>query len=183
MEDKEKDGAKPLEAGGRKQAAGEPEEKKGKKKTILIVLLALLLATSLAGLGYLAWEHFQPKTDAGATIAQYDGKSMKEIQEELNRQAEESRMTISVSPDVKLKDGKARVNVVNVEDNRFDQRFTLAQDGSTVYESGTFSPGQRVEWCDAGSLHSGEATITVPAIDRDTGKPYGNPQSVAVQVQ
>ena len=183
MEDKEKDGATPQEAGGQKQAAGEPDEKKGKKKTLLIVVLALLLAASLCGLGVLAWQHFNPPAgDAGATVSKYDGMSREEIQAELDRQTEESRMTISVNSQPTLKDGQARVNVINDESNKFDQRFELVQDDKTVYESGVIHPGEAVEWCDADGLHEGEATITVARVDSGTGSVVGNPQSVAVTI-
>lgn len=146
---------------------------------IIIVILAILLAG--AG-GYMLWKSQQPVSDPGATIQSYDGKTTKEIQEELNRQAEESRMTISVAPKVRIKDGKARVNVINANDNKFDQTFTLEQDGKNVYESGIIKVGEKVEWCDAADLKTGTATITVQAVDKKSGKPSGNPQSVSVEV-
>ena len=115
-----------------KGEGSQKSEKQSRKKTIAIVLLALLLAASLAGLGYLAWQQFQPKADAGATVTSYEGMSREEIQAELDRQTEESRMTMSVSAQPILKDGKIRVNVINAEDNRFDQRFELTQDGKVI---------------------------------------------------
>lgn len=177
---------------------GNPEEKKeksdkpekdsdtdGKKhrgKTIALVIV-IILAILLAGAGgYMLWKSQQPVSDPGATIQSYDGKTTKEIQEELNRQAEESRMTISVAPKVRIKDGKARVNVINANDNKFDQTFTLEQDGKNVYESGIIKVGEKVEWCDAADLKTGTATITVQAVDKKSGKPSGNPQSVSVEV-
>lgn len=177
---------------------GNPEEKKeksdkpekdsdtdGKKhrgKTIALVIV-IILAILLAGAGgYMLWKSQQPVSDPGATIQSYDGKTTKEIQDELNRQAEESRMTISVAPKVRIKDGKARVNVINANDNKFDQTFTLEQDGKNVYESGIIKVGEKVEWCDAADLKTGTATITVQAVDKKSGKPSGNPQSVSVEV-
>ena len=91
-------------------------------------------------------------------------------------------MTISVAPKVRIKDGKARVNVINANDNKFDQTFTLEQDGRNVYESGIIKVGEKVEWCDAADLKTGTATITVQAVDKKSGKPSGNPQSVSVEV-
>lgn len=146
---------------------------------VIVVILAILLAC--AG-GYMLWKSQQPVSDPGATIQSYDGKTTKEIQEELNRQAEESRMTISVAPKVRIKDGKARVNVINANDNKFNQTFTLEQDGKNVYESGIIKVGEKVEWCDAADLKTGTATITVQAVDKESGKPSGNPQSVSVEV-
>lgn len=158
------------------------DEKKHHGKTIALVIV-IILAILLAGAGgYMLWKSQQPVSDPGATIQSYDGKTTKEIQEELNRQAEESRMTISVAPKVRIKDGKARVNVINANDNKFDQTFTLEQDGKDVYKSGIIKVGEKVEWCDAADLKTGTATITVQAVDKESGKPSGNPQSVSVEV-
>ena len=180
MEDKANESA----AIAAEQAApSEGEEKKGKKKTLLIILLALLLAASLGALGYMAWNHFNPPAgDAGATVSKYEGMTREEIQAELDRQTEESRMTISVNSQPTLKDGRARVNVINDEGNKFDQSFTLVQDDAEIYQSGVIHPGETVEWCDAEGLHAGEATITVARVDSATGSVVGNPQSVAVTV-
>ena len=156
--------------------------KKHHGKTIALVIV-IILAILLAGAGgYMLWKSQQPVSDPGATIQSYDGKTTKEIQDELNRQAEESRMTISVAPKVRIKDGKARVNVINANDNKFDQTFTLEQDGKDVYKSGIIKVGEKVEWCDAADLKTGTATITVQAVDQKSGKPSGNPQSVSVEV-
>lgn len=172
----------------KKEKSDKPEEdsgtdgKKHHGKTIALVVV-IILAILLAGAGgYMLWKSQQPVSDPGATIQSYDGKTTKEIQDELNRQAEESRMTISVAPKVRIKDGKARVNVINANDNKFDQTFTLEQDGKDVYKSGIIKVGEKVEWCDAANLKTGTATITVQAVDKKSGKPSGNPQSVSVEV-
>lgn len=189
--EKHDDSVKTVESGNsdeKKEKSDKPEEdsetdgKKHHGKTIALVIV-IILAILLAGAGgYMLWKSQQPVSDPGATIQSYDGKTTKEIQDELNRQAEESRMTISVAPKVRIKDGKARVNVINANDNKFDQTFTLEQDGKDVYKSGIIKVGEKVEWCDAADLKTGTATITVQAVDKKSGKPSGNPQSVSVEV-
>ena len=91
-------------------------------------------------------------------------------------------MTISVSAKPKLADGKVRVNVSNVAENKFSQTFTLSQDGIELYNSGLIAPGEVVEWCEAPDAHEGSATVTVQGCDPESGSPSGNPQSVAVTI-
>lgn len=170
------------ESNSETQDKSKTSKKKGTGKKIAIVIIILLAIACIGAGGYMMWKSQQPVTDPGATIQSYDGKSDKEIQDELNRQAEESRMTISVAPKVTLKDGKARVNVVNANDNRFNQEFTLSQDGKDIYKSGIIKSGEKVEWCEANGIKTGSATITVQAVDKESGKPSGNPQSVDVEV-
>lgn len=141
-----------------------PRKNSGRKTAR--VALTVLLALCLVGIGALAaWHFLAPKADAGATVTSYDGMTDEEIQAELDRQVEASRMTISVAAKLQLKDGRVRVNVVNAQDSRFGQLFTLEQDGKVLYKSGVVDPGKTVEWVDAKDAHTGEATITVSAAD------------------
>lgn len=161
----------------------EQEDNSRKKKRRIILLILLLLLLLLLSIGSCAmWQFAQPKADPGATVQTQEGKSDEEIIAELNRQAEESRMTISVSAKPKLADGKVRVNVSNVAENKFSQTFTLSQDGIELYNSGLIAPGEVVEWCEAPDAHEGSATVTVQGCDPETGAPSGNPQSVAVTI-
>lgn len=163
-------------------AKGEKNEKDERRRKIPIIILLILALLLACACGFMLWKSTQRDVDPGATIQETSGKTTKEIQEELDEIANKSRMTISVAPAVQLKDGRARVNVVNVEDNKFNQTFTLSQDGKDVYTSGIVKCGQKVEWCDAEGLHEGTATLTVQAMDKKTDKAYGNPQSVEVKV-
>ena len=149
----------------------------------LKVALVVLIVLCLVGAGILVYQNFlAPREDAGATVTSYDGMSDEEIQAELDRQTEESRMTISVAAHPELGDGRVRVNLVNDQDNRFDQKLTLTQDGKTLCESGVVKAGKTLEWVDAAGAHAGTATVTVTAVDPDSGEPVGNPQSVEVEI-
>lgn len=159
-------------------------EKDHRSNRGLMILLAVLIILCLAGAAAIIYQDFfAPREDAGATVTSYEGMSDEEIQAELDRQTEESRMTISVAAHPQLKDGRVRVNLINDEDNRFDQQLTLAQDGKTLYESGIIKTGMSLEWIDAKDAHAGTATITITAIDKDSGNPTGNPQSVEVEIE
>lgn len=166
-------------------AEEESKEKKSKKKTIIIILLSLFLVACIGTIGYLLYQSSQsnsPSNDNGATITSYENKSREEIQADLDRRVQESRMTISVNAQAQLKDGKVRVNVVNDEGNKFSQSFTLKQDDKTLYESGIIEPGKTVEYCDAPDAHAGTAVVTIQAHNKETGDASGNPQSVEINI-
>lgn len=57
-----------------------------------------------------------------------------EIQAELDRQARESMMTISLdmTPTLSADGSKLAVRVANVEENRFDQLIEVEQDGKVI---------------------------------------------------
>lgn len=125
----------------------EQENSKRNKKRRVVALIVLLLLLSIGGCTI--WQFAQPKADPGATVQGYEGKSDEEVIADLNRQADESRMTISVSAKPKLSDGKVRVNVSNVAENKFSQTFVLSQDGVELYSSGLIAPrrGRRMVRC------------------------------------
>lgn len=152
------------------------------RRAVTAVLVVLLLVC-LAGIGYFVYSDYMAnQEDAGATVSSYKGKTRAEIQAELDREARESRMTISINAAPQLKNGKVRVNVINDKSNRFDQSFTLEQGGKTLYKSGIVKRGKTVEWVDASGAKPGTATIIVAARDRKTGKRHGSPQAVQVKI-
>lgn len=169
-----------MSKGGELGEVEQEDSKRKKKRRIILLILLLLLLLSIGSCAM--WQFAQPKADPGATVQNQEGKSDEEIIAELNRQAEESRMTISVSAKPKLADGKVSVNVSNVAENKFSQTFTLSQDGIELYNSGLIAPGEVVEWCEAPDAHEGSATVTVQGCDPETGASSGNPQSVAVTI-
>ena len=93
-------------------------------------------------------------------------------------------MTISVAPVAQLQaGGKLRVNVQNVTDNKFPQRFRVIQNDKTIYESGVVEAGKTVETCPAGEVEEGEAFIEIQALDAKTYDDHGNPTRVKVRVE
>lgn len=162
-------------------AAPEEGVKKGGKKRAALIAVLVAVAVLAAGFGaWTFWKANSVKGDAGATVTSYEGMTKEEIQADLDRKANESRMTISVAAVCEIDGENVRVNVVNDASNRFSQSFTLEQGGKTLYESGTIKPGETVEWCKAPGAEPGAATITVQAHDADSGKATGNPQAAQV---
>lgn len=127
-----------MSKGGELSEVEQEDNSRKKKRRVVILILLLLLLLSIGSCAM--WQFAQPKADPGATVQTHEGKSDEEVIAELNRQAEESRMTISVSAKPKLADGKVRVNVSNVAENKFSQTFTLSQDGIELYNSGLIAP-------------------------------------------
>lgn len=93
----------------------------GRRKKLVVVCLAVVCA--LIAVGLYAWQS-QPVPEAGASVTTAEGKSRQEIQDELDAIVRDNMMTISVAPVAQLQEGgKLRVNVQNVQDNKFPQRF------------------------------------------------------------
>mgnify|MGYP007015030813 CR=1 FL=1 len=72
----------------------------------------------------------------------YDDMTKEEIQAELDRQARESMMTISLdmTPTLSTDGSKLAVRVANVEENRFDQLIEVEQAGRSSAPTRDSSP-------------------------------------------
>ena len=152
----------------------------GHRKKLIAVCLAI--ACALVAVGLYAWQS-QPVPEAGASVTTAEGKSRQEIQDELDAIVRDNMMTISVAPVAQLQEGgKLRVNVQNVQDNKFPQRFRVIQNDETIYESGVVEAGKTVETCPAGNIQEGEAYIEIQALDAKTYDTHGNPTRVKVRV-
>lgn len=153
----------------------------GHRKKLIAVCLAIVCA--LVAVGLYAWQT-QPVPEAGASVTTAEGKSRQEIQDELDAIVRDNMMTISVAPVAQLQEGgKLRVNVQNVQDNKFPQRFRVIQNDETIYESGIVETGKTVETCPAGDIEEGEAYIEIQALDTKTHDNHGNPTRVKVRVE
>ena len=151
----------------------------GRRKKLIVACLAIC---ALIAVGLYAWQS-QPVPEAGASVTTAEGKSRQEIQDELDAIVRDNMMTISVAPIAQLQEGgKLRVNVQNVQDNKFPQRFRVIQNDETIYESGVVEAGKTVETCPAGDIQEGEAYIEIQALDAKTYDTHGNPTRVKVRV-
>ena len=129
----------------------------GRRKKLIVACLAIVCA--LVAVGLYAWQS-QPVPEAGASVTTAEGKTRQEIQDELDAIVRDNMMTISVAPVAQLQeDGKLRVNVQNVQDNKFPQRFRVIQNDETMYESGVVETGKTIETCPAGDIKDGPRRI------------------------
>lgn len=152
-----------------------------RRKKLIVACLATVCA--LVAVGLYAWQS-QPLPEAGTSITTAEGKTRQEIQDELDAIVRDNMMTISVAPVAQLETGgKLRVNVQNVTDNKFPQRFRVIQNDKTIYESGVVEAGKTVETCPAGEVEEGEAYIEIQALDAKTHDDHGNPTRVKVRVE
>ena len=155
-----------------------------RRKRILPLVITLIMLV-LAGVGgFMAWQHFfnQPSGDTGSQIIPQGNMTDEEAQDLVNEMAEKSRITVSIAPNMALKDdGQLRVNFIVMEPNNgLSERLEVEQDGQVVYRSGIVQPGYSIEWGEAPSAKPGPATATVYAVSGDADT--GNPISVEVNI-
>ena len=154
----------------------------GPKHRKRLGVVCLAIACALIAVGLYAWQS-KAVAETGTSVTTAEGKSRQEIQDELDAIVRDNMMTISVAPVAQLqKGGKLRVNVQNVQDNKFPQRFRVIQNDETIYESGVVETGKTVETCPAGDIKEGEAYIEIQALDAKTYDAHGNPTRVKVRV-
>lgn len=157
-----------------------------RKRKLLIPILIGLLVAALVGAGIWMFTHPAeqkfPEGETGSYIIPKGNMSDEDAQKMLDEMTEKSRITVSIAPDMKLKDnGDLRVNLVVPEGNNgLSERLEIEQDGRVVYRSGVVSPGHVLEWGSNSSAHTGTATATIYAIQSDAD--FGNPVSVEVNI-
>lgn len=150
-----------------------------KKRRALIAVGVFLLALCAGG-AYLA---LKGGKTGGATLGGYDNMSREEIQAELDRQVEESMMTISLdmTPTLSADGTKLGVRVANVDENRFDQLIEVEQGGEVVGSHKGLKPGEKLDEIEVSGMEAGPAVVTVSALDADGGV-HGNPSQFEVEV-
>ena len=172
--------------GGEPAHAAAPSQAKRRKRVVRRVLMALAVLLIVAGVvtgGLYLWSLRGVGVDPGTTIAaSKEGMSEEEIQEMLNRQMEESMMSVSIATSVKLHDGKLYIYATNSADNKVAQVFTVIQDGKQLVQSGAVMPGKKLDSVDAKGAKAGKATIRVQAVEADSLDAYGNPSEFSVDI-
>ena len=149
-----------------------------RRRRALIVVGVLLLALCAGG-AYIALKGGET---GGATLGGYDDMTKEEIQAELDRQARESMMTISLdmTPTLSTDGSKLAVRVANVEENRFDQLIEVEQGGKVIGSYKGLKPGEKLDEIDVTGAKPGAATVTVQAME--DGEPSGNPSGFEVTI-
>ena len=145
----------------------------------LYIAVGVLLLALCAGGACLA---LKGGKTGGATLGGYDDMTEEEIQAELDRQARESMMTISLdmTPTLSADGSKLAVRVANVEENRFNQLIEVEQDGKVVGSYKGHKPGEKLDEVDVTGAKPGAATVTVQAME--DGEPSGNPSGFEVTI-
>lgn len=150
------------------------------------VVLGLLAVAIVAGTGAYLLMGQQPDrytNDSGATISEADPSlSDDEIRKELDRQAEENMMTLTMNREPRLDGNRLEIGFVNSTENKNAQAFKIYQDGNLVYTSGSVEPGSQVDSVDvdAGKLHTGKIECEVVAVK--DGREFGNAGRVSLNV-
>ena len=153
-----------------------------RRTAVFVAMVALIVMAGAAGL--VAWRFVQPQSpgDTGSYLIPQGSMSDDEARAMLDRQADMSRITVSLRPKPELVGDQLHVNfVVPEENNGFSERLEIEQDGAEVYRSGIVQPGHVVEWGDAPAARAGSATATVYAVNA-SGVDSGNPVSVEVEI-
>lgn len=154
------------------------DRKERSKRRILgfVAVAALIAAIGVAGFNAL-----RGRNSGGATLGGYDDMSREEIQDELDRQVEESMMTISLdmTPTLSADGTKLGVRVANVDENRFDQLIEVEQGGEVVGSHKGLKPGEKLDEIEVSGMEAGPAVVTVSALDADGGV-HGNPSQFEV---
>lgn len=110
-------------------------------------------------------------------------KSRAEIQAELDQEVQENMMTVSVSPVMNLEaDGMLTCNLENDTSNKFAQRFTITQNGNTVFISESVVPGKCITSAKTSGATAGSALIEIQALDPETFDAHGSPTVVEVSI-
>lgn len=147
---------------------------------VVVLALALVLIASAVILGIRSCD----RRSGGATLGSYDGKSLEEIQAELDQRVKDSMMTISldVTPELSSDGSKLELRVQNVRDNKFDQKVVVEQHGREIGSYTGLKPGEKLDEIDVEGAEEGTASVTITALESDSGSEHGNPSAFEVTI-
>ncbi len=130
-----------------------PKQRRNSSKLPLILLfLILMIAVFLLGMKFAGGkgESNDFFFDSNAQLGYLPGKSVEEIQAELNRIVEEGMFNISIASIIVFPNGEeaGQARIENIEANHYHMQvtITLDEDGREVYKSGGIKPGEFLEY-------------------------------------
>ena len=146
-----------IEKDQNRQMPGVKKKKKSiKTGSILLLFAVVVLLATTGGLAFLVYSQSARQSkfeeDRNALEGFLPGKSEAEIQKELNRIIDESRLNISMNPTPVIRDGKINVMLENVPANNYYLQADVyiytdeeTLDMQQVYQSGIIKQGFYIE--------------------------------------
>ena len=145
---------------------GYKKNKSIKTGSILLLFAVVVLLATTGGLAFLVYSQSARQSkfeeDRNALEGFLPGKSEAEIQKELNRIIDESRLNISMNPTPVIRDGKINVMLENVPANNYYLQADVyiytdeeTLDMQQVYQSGIIKQGFYIESGDVMEIPEG----------------------------
>lgn len=159
-------------------------EKKSKTFLIALTIAVLLFLAGVVGYSIYTKGNLHSEAErAGSYLIPQGEMTDDEARAMLDEQVEKSRITVSLSPNMVLKeDGTLKVNfIVAKPNNGLSERLEVTQNDKIVYKSEIVNPGYKIEWGQSNGASTGDAIATVYAVD-ENGQDSGNPVSVEVKI-
>ena len=156
-----------IEKDQNRQMPGVKKKKKSiKTGSILLLFAVVVLLATTGGLAFLVYSQSARQSkfeeDRNALEGFLPGKSEAEIQKELNRIIDESRLNISMNPTPVIRDGKINVMLENVPANNYYLQADVyiytdeeTLDMQQVYQSGIIEQGFYIESGDVMEIPEG----------------------------
>ena len=129
-------------------------EKSKEKKRFPVVAVALLLVAAVAAAAGGTWWYFvgrvppEERIEPNAVVGSMPGKTLEQIQAELDRQVAESEVAFAINSSPRFESGSAKGNILfeNPESNGKLTRVEITDDesGDLLYKSGLLEPGSYV---------------------------------------
>lgn len=163
------------------EAYYDEDDKRGAGFYIGIIIAALALVSALVAGSILFLTSTQQDTSyRDGSLGQLDGKTMEEIQAELDRIVEEGMFNISISRIVRMQSGNSEgeFRIENSPANRYNMQvdITLADTGELIYSTDIIEPNYHIQYAKLDTvLPAGtyNCIATFHALDPETDKEIG----------